>query len=260
MLLNAMQRVVELAFAQLLDRAPDPVEQLRGQRLVLFDVLVDLDGAAHHLGNTFALHLVVLHLGKVVVERDHVRHDDLFVRRLHVHILGLQESRDAQLPLRNSECVVQIVCRIGLVQLLHIDQLRTVLVDERVEGEAVPPGGGEISHIHILVVGRLDLTPEKKGVLGRSLLLGLVQLLSGYEGAVSARCATLTTTAAAATANTNANATAIGVGASVCGKVAAAALLLLSKLARNDSASQVLLVDYLYLKAQYYCPYETEGQ
>lgn len=47
-----------------------------------------------------------------------------------------------------------------------MNEVRAVLVDDGVEGQPVPPGGGEVAHIHIVVAGRLHLAPEQQGVLG----------------------------------------------------------------------------------------------
>ena len=40
-----------------------------------------------------------------------------------------------------------------------------MLVYDSIERETIPPGGREVSHIHITVASCLHLAPEKQGIL-----------------------------------------------------------------------------------------------
>ena len=173
LLLHALQRVGEAALAQLANREPDPVEQVAGEALVGADVGVDLHGRGDHLGDAFALHLVVLELREVVIVGDHVGHDHLLVRILDVDVLGLEQARDAQAALGRLKRVVQVVGGVALLQRRVLDELGLVLVYERVEGEAVAPRRREVAHVHVRIVGRLDLTPQEERVFGRARLFAL---------------------------------------------------------------------------------------
>jgi len=109
---------------------------------------------------------------------NNIGHDDLLVGCLHIHVLWLQETRDAQLAVCNGEGVVQVACGVVLIELLVVDEVGPVLVDEGIESKAVAPAGGEVAHVDVLVVGGLDLAPEEERVLSRALLLGLVEVLA----------------------------------------------------------------------------------
>ena len=43
-----------------------------------------------------------------------------------------------------------------------------MLVNDGVKGETIPPGGGEVPHVHVVVASRLHLAPEQQRVLGGS--------------------------------------------------------------------------------------------
>ena len=44
-----------------------------------------------YLSNPFPLHSQSLHLGEIMVERDHIGDNGLLIWSLHVHILGVKE-------------------------------------------------------------------------------------------------------------------------------------------------------------------------
>ena len=108
-----------------------------------------------------------------MVVGDDIGHDNAVVGLVDVDVLWLEEARNAQLAVGDGERVVQALGRAALGQLGVVDQVGPVLVDEGVEGEAVAPRGGEVAHVHVRVVGGLDLAPEEEGVLGRALLARL---------------------------------------------------------------------------------------
>lgn len=168
------QRVIELALGQLSDCSLDPLEQCCGHCLVVLDVLVDLDGTADDLGDTLALHLVVLHLGEVVVVGNDIGHDYAIIWLVDVDVLWLQEASDSELAIGDGECIVKILDWIGLGHLGIVrHQVWSVLVDQGVEGQTISPRGGEVADVDVLVVSCLDLAPEEEGVLGGALLAGL---------------------------------------------------------------------------------------
>ncbi len=49
-----------------------------------------------------------------------------------------------------------------------------MLVNDGIEGETIPPRGGEVPHVHVVVASRLHLAPEQQRVLGRSCSLVLL--------------------------------------------------------------------------------------
>lgn len=49
--------------------------------------------------------------------------------------------------------------------------LSPVLVHDGIEGQPIPPAGGEVVHVDIGVPSRLHLAPQQQGILGRLLLL-----------------------------------------------------------------------------------------
>ena len=77
--LNATEAVGELAIAEVLDDALDPLEEVGGEGLIVIDHLVALHGNADHLGDPLALHGLLLQLGKVVVVGHDVGDDGLLV-------------------------------------------------------------------------------------------------------------------------------------------------------------------------------------
>ena len=42
-----------------------------------------------------------------------------------------------------------------------------MFVDDGVEGETVPPAGGEVTYVNILVAGSFHLAPKQQRILGR---------------------------------------------------------------------------------------------
>ena len=74
----------------------------------------------------------------------------------------------------NFEGVVEFVHCFGLGQLVVLYEVSPVLVDDGVEGQTVPPGGGEVPHVDVVVASSLDLAPQQQGVLGRPRLLALL--------------------------------------------------------------------------------------
>lgn len=152
-----------------------------------------------------------------------------------VPTFGVQQLAEPQLLLGRVEGLLKVVGRVGLGQLVEVDEVRPasgtqplpaphptegtqasrllppllsphggpVLVDERVEGQPIPPAGGEVLDVHLgVAVGkswgsqgegsvlhpwggpslvhpssrghrsprRLHLAPEQKSVLGRTRL------------------------------------------------------------------------------------------
>ena len=77
----------------------------------------------------------------------------------------------------NHKGVVEFVHCFGLGQLVVLYEVSPVLVDDGVEGQTVPPGGGEVPHVDVVVAGRLHLAPEQQSVLStlglRSRVVGL---------------------------------------------------------------------------------------
>ena len=73
---------------------------------------------------------------------DHIGHDDPILGGPNVHIIGPQESRDAELAVSHCECVVEVNGGVVLIELLVVDEVRPVLLDEGVEGETIAPAGG----------------------------------------------------------------------------------------------------------------------
>ena len=49
-----------------------------------------------------------------------------------------------------------------------------MLVNDGIKGETIPPRGGEVPHVYVVVASRLHLAPEQQRVLGCS--CGLVLL------------------------------------------------------------------------------------
>jgi hypothetical protein len=52
-----------------------------------------------------------------------------------------------------------------------------VLVNDGVEGETVSPGGGEVSHVHIVVASSLQLAPGSRCQLGLGSSLAVRHML-----------------------------------------------------------------------------------
>ncbi|CAG0894528.1 unnamed protein product [Darwinula stevensoni] len=63
--------------------------------------------------------------------------------------------------------------RIGFRKLLKLNEIRTMLVDEGIEGKSIAPRCGEVAYIHIVISGCLHLTPEEQGIFGGLCLLAL---------------------------------------------------------------------------------------
>jgi hypothetical protein len=57
-----------------------------------------------------------------------------------------------------------------LGELGVVEQVGSVTVDERAEGEAVPPAQVEVLDVHVLVGRRLPLAPQQQALLSRHLL------------------------------------------------------------------------------------------
>lgn len=52
------------------------------------------------------------------------------------------------------------------MQLLKLDQVGSVLVNDRIERQPIAPGSREVTNVHVVVASGLHLTPEEQSVLG----------------------------------------------------------------------------------------------
>lgn len=55
--------------------------------------------------------------------------------------------------------------RVAPMKLFKLNQIRSVFVNDGVEGQSVTPRGGEVANVHVVVAGCLHLTPQQEGVL-----------------------------------------------------------------------------------------------
>ena len=69
------------------------------------------------------------------------------------HVPGVEEGRDAELPLSHPERKLTVPNRISLVQGVVVDQVWPEPVDDGTEGETIPPGGGEVPDVDPGVAG-----------------------------------------------------------------------------------------------------------
>ena len=61
--------------------------------------------------------------------------------------------------------MVVVVHGVGLDEFGIFYKIWAVFVNDGVEGEAVPPAGGEVPDVDVVVSGSLHLAPEQQGVL-----------------------------------------------------------------------------------------------
>ncbi len=116
--------------------------------------------------------LDLLHLGEGMEPVGDVGHQTAFVGLGHVaHVLHIEQLRDADLLVGDVESHLHVAPVVRLVERIVVDQVRAVDVEQGAEGEAVVPAGAEVSHIHLVVAGRLALAPQEKTFLGCHALL-----------------------------------------------------------------------------------------
>lgn len=82
---------------------------------------------------------------------------------------SVEHSRDVQVLFGNVKREIEVVQRIALVQLGVVEQIGSMAVNERAEGQAVLPRRVEVLHVHVVVRRRLALTPQQQAVAGRQL-------------------------------------------------------------------------------------------
>ncbi|TNN47601.1 hypothetical protein EYF80_042204 [Liparis tanakae] len=91
---------------------------------------------------------------------DASRYLDLTVICNHHHVLHLQQLHDAQLALRHREGVLKVTAGVVGVE--------TAVVEKGVEGQAVPPTGGEVLNVDAVVTRSFPLTPDQQRLLRRA--------------------------------------------------------------------------------------------
>ena len=91
--------------------------------------------------------------------------------------INVQQAHQAELLLCNGKRVLQIVARIGRIELAEVKEVGAMLVDDGVEGQAVAPAGGEVLDVDSRIPGNLALAPEEEGLLCR---LGVLSLDFGH--------------------------------------------------------------------------------
>ena len=80
-----------------------------------------------------------------MIELGDVGNDGPPVQQPHVHhVRGLQQSRDVELSFGQFEGRVTVVVGHVLVETVKLNQVRSEPSNDRAEGEAGPPGGGEV--------------------------------------------------------------------------------------------------------------------
>jgi len=83
------------------------------------------------------------------------------VRLLAVdHVLRIQQRRNVQLLLGQSECVSVVFADIFRVERLVIKEIWSEVVDDGVEGQAVPEGSGQVGDVNVGVVGSHLAAPD----------------------------------------------------------------------------------------------------
>ena len=86
---------------------------------------------------------------------------------------SIKEFSESQSLLCHIEGIVEVMERIGFRKFLKLNEIRTMLVDEGIEGESIAPRSGKVAYIHIVISGCLHLTPEEQGIFGGLGLLAL---------------------------------------------------------------------------------------
>ena len=166
LILDASKTIGEIARSQFANFAFDPFQQIGCEGLVFLNHFVAFHGNPDNLSNTFALHRLQLHLAKVVIVSDDISDDGFLIRSLNVDIFHVQKLDQVELLLSRVKRVVQIVHGVRLGQPLILNEVGSMLVNNRVEGQTVPPRRRKVSNVDVVIPGRLHLAPEQQSVLG----------------------------------------------------------------------------------------------
>jgi hypothetical protein len=80
---------------------------------------------------------------------------------------SIEESCESKFLLGHIEGIVEVVHGVALVEFVVLNEVGPVLVDEGIERQAIPPAGGEVAHVDIVVASRLHLAPQQQSILCR---------------------------------------------------------------------------------------------
>jgi hypothetical protein len=103
-----------------------------------------------------------------VIVGDNVCDDGFLIGLVDVNVFGVEQFGKTELLFSHIEGVVQVKHGVGFGQFVVLDQFRAVFVNNGVESQTVAPRSREISNVDVLITGGFHLTPEQKGVLGRT--------------------------------------------------------------------------------------------
>lgn len=87
--------------------------------------------AESDLGESLLDGLSLLHLGEVVVVQRHVGHDGLLIGMSDYHVVHLQQLHDAELPLGQSECMLQVTPGVVAMETMVVKKIGSWLERDR---------------------------------------------------------------------------------------------------------------------------------
>jgi len=96
-----------------------------------------------------------------VVELRQVGGDRLLVRNLAVdHVFRIEEGGDVEGFLGQAEGVCVVLPDVGRVQRVVVEEVGPEVVDDGVEGQAVPEGGAQVGDVDVWIIGRHLAAPN----------------------------------------------------------------------------------------------------